>query len=107
MWSTPSACPVCGKPSTLGSRYCADHPRDKERRYDREERAPWHKWYSWAVWRKLRMLKLHRNPMCEVEGCRYPATDVDHIVPHKGNWTLFLTLENLQSLCAHHHSQKT
>ena len=53
------------------------------------------------------MLKLHRNVMCEIEGCRFPATDVHHLVDHKGDWKLFLSLENLQSLCHSHHSAIT
>jgi len=42
--------------------------------------------------------------------CGRPATDVDHIVPHKGNWELFLggeNFENLAGLCHAHHSEKT
>jgi hypothetical protein len=41
--------------------------------------------------------------MCEVEGRVTPATVADHIVPHKGNVTLFVTGE-LQSLCQSCHS---
>ena len=32
---------------------------------------------------------------------------VDHIIPHKGNLTLFYDAENLQTLCPdHHYSEK-
>jgi 5-methylcytosine-specific restriction protein A len=106
MWQTPSACPVCRKPSALGSRYCADHPRENERRYDREEREPWHRWYGLSVWKRLRLMKLHRNPICE-KCNRYAATDVHHRIDHKGDWRLFLTLENLESLCHSCHSRIT
>src|SRR5690349_14617809 len=108
MYSTPTACPICGKASVFGSPYCADHPRAREKQFDREKREPWHGWYGLAVWKRLRQLRLHRNPYCQWPGCRpYPATAVDHIIPHRGDWALFLKLENTQSLCAHHHSQKT
>jgi 5-methylcytosine-specific restriction protein A len=36
-----------------------------------------------------------------------PATVCDHIVPHKGDERLFWAEENWQSLCFHHHSEKT
>lgn len=107
MWSTPTACPVCGAPSVAGSPYCAAHPRARERQFDKEKREPYHKWYGWSVWKRLRMLKLHRAPLCEWPGCTKFATDVHHVVDHKGDWQKFLTLENLQSLCAHHHSAAT
>ena len=59
-------------------------------------------------WRRLRLMQLRREPLCRVcleMGRTEPATDVDHIVPLArggGNG-----LENLQSLCHLHHSQKT
>ena len=43
--------------------------------------------------------------------CLYPAGDGpklrygDHIVPHRGNATLFWDVENWQSLCTAHHSE--
>ena len=40
-------------------------------------------------------------------GLRTPATDVDHIRDHKGDWGLFTDRENLQSLCHSCHSRKT
>lgn len=39
--------------------------------------------------------------------CGEPATDVDHIVPHKGNHELFWDRDNWQALCHHCHSVKT
>lgn len=113
MWSTPRPCsePQCGKPTVHGSHFCADHQSDnhlirERKRYDAVERAPYHNWYSLAVWRRLRILKLHGDPMCE-RCLREPATEVDHKIAHKGDWTLFLTLSNLQSLCHRCHSRKT
>lgn len=60
-----------------------------------------------AAWRKRRKAFLEMNPKCNVEGCFEFATDVDHIVPHQGNESLFYDDGNLQSLCRSHHSQKT
>jgi 5-methylcytosine-specific restriction protein A len=106
MYSTPVACPVCGKASVFGSPYCADHPRARERQFDKESREPWHAWYGLAVWKRLRLLKLHRAPICE-KCNRYAATDVHHRIDHKGKWKLFLSLENLESLCHSCHSRIT
>ena len=42
-----------------------------------------------------------------MQGRAVPATDVDHIRPHKGNEDLMWDEENLQALCHACHSRKT
>ena len=57
-------------------------------------------------WRRLRANYLAENPlcvMCEAEGKVQPATELDHIVRHKGNPRLFFDNKNWQGLCAYHH----
>ena len=90
--------------------YCPKHkPKDESRRS--EEAAAWHRWYSLPIFRdRLRPAQLLREPFCRnctKQGLRTRATDVDHIVPHRGNWTLFVDPNNLQSLCHSCHSKKT
>lgn len=62
------------------------------------------------TWRKARDAFIAENPLC-VEclavGKTRGATDVDHIVPHRGSWALFWDQTNWQSLCKPHHSAKT
>ena len=41
------------------------------------------------------------------EGRYTRATDVDHIVPHRGDPALFWDEDNWQALCHRHHSVKT
>ena len=41
--------------------------------------------------------------MCKAQGQLVPAVIVDHIVPHKGDESLFWNVENWQSLCRGHH----
>ena len=41
--------------------------------------------------------------ICKVE----PATEVDHIIPHRGNMALKKDMDNLQGLCNKCHSRKT
>ena len=67
----------------------------------------WDKWYHRAYWKKtLRPTVLARDPICVI--CdRNPSTIGDHIIPHKGNWTLFSDLNNLQGICEPCHAKKT
>lgn len=66
----------------------------------------WKKWYGRAHWRKLRTLVLARDPVCMI--ClRNPSVCADHKRPHRGDWNLFASLENLQGLCSPCHDEKT
>ena len=59
-----------------------------------------------ARWRRLRKLQLAQEPMCKFcleRGVVTAANVVDHAVPHKGDWTAFVT-GKLQSLCASCHN---
>lgn len=69
----------------------------------------WHKWYHrrpWAGPHGLRMVVLRRDPVCK-KCLRYPSEIADHIIPHRGNWDLFIRLSNLQGLCKKCHDSKT
>jgi len=53
---------------------------------------------------------LGKHPLCvhcQEQGRVVAATDVDHIVPHKGDMQLFWDRTNWQSLCHSCHSVKT
>lgn len=107
--------PLCRATAERGLSYCVTHANYKAERVKfLRERRPWDRWYNWAIWDKLRHMCLTRDPICQwVEhgvACTRPATDVDHVVAHKGNWDLFVggvNLQNLQSLCHEHHAVKT
>lgn len=61
-------------------------------------------------WREARAAYLAEHPFCaecKKHDLLVLATEVDHIVPHKGNPILFWTIENWQSLCGTHHKQKS
>ncbi|MEC7815831.1 HNH endonuclease signature motif containing protein [Marinobacter alkaliphilus] len=50
------------------------------------------------------------NPLCAEcsrQGRITAATDVDHIIPHRGDLKLFWSRSNWQSLCHPCHSRKT
>lgn len=88
------------------SGYCDKHSEDISKyRQSSSKRGYGYKW------RKARETHLQLHPFCEE--CRRQgkpavlATDVDHIVPHKGNPVLFWDPNNWQSLCHTCHSIKT
>ncbi|HMC90194.1 MAG TPA: HNH endonuclease [Gemmataceae bacterium] len=79
-------------------------PRPPDRRLSAARRG-----YG-VAWRKSRADFLRDHPLCvecEAEGMLTPATDVDHIVPHRGDPAKFWDRKNWQSLCERHHSAKT
>lgn len=96
-----------GCPELTRDGWCDRH-RPKYRRGASEE---YHGLYLLPIWLdQLRPAQLLREPFCREcakRGIRTPATVVDHIVPHRGNWALFSNPENLQSLCKTCHDRKT
>jgi len=61
-------------------------------------------------WQKARAAYLAKHPLCvrcEASDRVTAATDLDHIVPHKGDMVLFWVRNNWQGLCKPCHSRKT
>ncbi len=93
-------CPVC----------VAEHPRytpcprARKRRSAVEQRPEWRKLYGTGWWRRVRLQVLERQPFCK---CGEPATEVDHIIPHRGDEDKFRDVKNLQGMCKPCHSAKT
>ena len=90
--------------------YCDAHrPKDRDRRS--QEAQAWRWMYQTDKWTKdLQPVQLLQEPFCRgcaQRGLRVRATDVDHIEPHRGDWTKFTDRANLQSLCHSCHSRKT
>jgi 5-methylcytosine-specific restriction enzyme A len=90
--------------------FCPAHQGYEDARLKREsERATarwsrhhdahpeWSALYHTARWRKLRAAHLKANPCCS--RCPDTATNVDHIMPHRGDEALAFDPGNLQSLC--------
>ena len=65
--------------------------------------------YAKRRWRdKVRPVILARDPLCVrclAEGRSTPSDTVNHIIPHKGNPELFWDMDNLEGVCASHHSR--
>lgn len=96
-----------GCPELTRDGWCPAHrPKQAARR----ESAAWHKWYSLPIWADMRQRQFLIEPFCREcarRGIRTIATDVDHVMDHKGDWALFTDRGNLQSLCHACHSRKT
>ena len=61
-------------------------------------------------WKKARDGFLRKHPLCaecQEEGRVTAANVVDHIIPHKGDETLFWQRSNWRQLCTPHHNRKT
>lgn len=85
----------------------AQSKRDRDRPYNRahdvkRQRAKdWRKWYGLKVWKQRRAEQLTREPFCRLhaeQGRTVAATVANHIVPHRGDWSLFIG-GALESLC--------
>lgn len=86
-------------------------PKHKPPSRQRGASAAYHSWYNKPIWNKrLRPQQLIREPFCRecaAQGVRTHATVADHIKPFRGDWNLFTSTDNFQSLCEYHHNQKT
>jgi 5-methylcytosine-specific restriction protein A len=54
------------------------------------------------VWRKLRAAVRAGEPFCascQARGKLVPSAVVDHVEPHRGDWSKFVDRANLQALC--------
>ncbi len=70
------------------------------------KKKPWARLYNNTRWHRLRARQLQLYPLCWY--CRQTnrlttADTVDHVVPHRGNETLFWDPENLRSSCRQCH----
>lgn len=104
----PRLCAVagCSNLALGGQGRCAHHAREPVTDY----RARTNAMYKTSRWLEKRSKQLRREPLCRIcaqKNRMTPASEVDHITPHKGDWTLFLDDNNLQSLCHTCHSRKT
>lgn len=82
---------------------------ERKRRFDQGRGTTAERGYG-GRWQRARLRHLQREPLCrahQARGQTVAATEVDHIVPHHGDPTLFWDETNWQSLCKSCHSAKT
>ena len=102
------ACAYGGCPNLVERGYCEVH-RGLAAAGQPDLHREWSRLYNSARWRKIRARQLRREPWCAEclrSGVHTQATDVDHIVPHRGDVERFYH-GALQSLCHQCHASKT
>ena len=105
----PCAINGCSRLTTNKLRFCDTHLQQRQQQTDQQRGTTSERGYN-ARWQHSRLQYLHANPLCIQcirEGVLRPATTVDHIKPHRGDYDLMWNTSNYQSLCTQHHSIKT
>lgn len=90
---------------------CEKHRKQEQQRHDQQRGTAAQRGYD-SRWRRYRTQFLRQHPLCECEECKksgrlIPATVVDHIIPHKGNYELFWDPSNHQAMAKRCHNKKT
>ena len=101
-------CAYGGCPNLVDHGYCEDH-RGLAAAVQPDLHREWQRLYNSQRWRKIRARQLRREPWCAEclrNGVHTPATDVDHITPHRGDVAAFYR-GPFQSLCHQCHARKT
>ena len=109
-WAAKRPCAYPGCPELVPKGYCAHHAdQASQKRHDAKRPNAHRRGYT-RRWAKAARAYLDENPLCvecKKGGQVVAATQVDHIVDHKGDATLFWDQDNWQSLCHSCHSRKT
>ena len=110
----PTACPrPCVRPQCPELQPCPVHGTAGRVRLSstlRRQREPGKRLYDQQPWRKASSAFLRSHPFCVACEARQVirlATQVDHIVPHRGDVVTFWQRENWQPLCSACHGRKT
>lgn len=105
----PCTHPGCSALVDPPARRCPAHTKQERVEVDIRRGSAASRGYD-SRWRSARAAYLSHHPLCALcraEGRYTPASDVDHIRPHRGNDDLFWDQSNWQPLCHKCHSQKT
>lgn len=106
--SLPCRAPAC--PNLVPrSGYCAQHQAVVYRQQDDRRGTAASRGYG-HKWRQARKAWLAKHPLCvdcEEEGRVTAAVEVDHVIPHRGDMTLFWDTSKWAGRCKSHHSAKT
>ena len=101
----PCRHPGCPELVPAGTKYCEKH----KGLHPEEARSASSRGYGRA-WQKARKEYLSLHPLCTEcmkHGLYVKATDVDHVIPHRGDPALFWDRDNWCALCHSCHSRKT
>ena len=111
MQSAPRPCTHAGCHVLVrdGSGRCAKHVKADRQQLDARRGSAHERGYS-AAWQRARVGFLRSHPLCVRCSANHEtvaASVVDHIIPHRGDMTLFWLHSNWQSLCKRCHDLKT
>ena len=101
-------CSYPGCPHLTNGRFCEEHQRQENKRYEKYDRSPEMKKRYGIAWKRVRDRHIAQHPLCEVckrNGNLTPAEEVHHIVPLSQGGTH--DDSNLMSLCKSCHSEIT
>lgn len=102
---TPCKHPGCPNLVPSGTMYCDEH----KALHPESVRSASGRGYGRA-WQRERRRFLAAHPLCEEclkQGRYTKATDVDHVIAHRGDADLFWDVGNWRALCHACHSKKT
>ena len=105
-------CARAGCPNLVERGYCETHKASSPAAISERERGNANARGYGRRWQHARDGYLRQHPLCVDPSKRHSrrvvaATDVDHIVPHRGDMKLFWDPSNWQGLCHECHSFKT
>lgn len=101
----------CSRLTDGNSKYCSLHryleaeDNLKRQQYFASATSDYQTLYASAKWKALQQSQLRNYPQCEK--CGEKATEVHHVIPHRGNEALFYDPSNLVSLCHTCHCEET
>lgn len=101
--------PGCKNTAVAGKSYCSCHLRSQAKQSDMRRGTRTERGYT-NTWLRASKTFLTQHPLCikcQEQNRITPATEVDHIIPHKGDKKLFWDQNNWQALCHECHSRKT
>ena len=99
-------CSFPGCPRLTNGRFCEEHEKQENRRYERYDRDPAVKKRYGTAWQRIRKAYADAHPLCEkcmAKGVYVPVEEVHHMIPLSEGGTH--DRENLISLCKSCHSQ--
>jgi len=103
----------CSRLTEGNQKYCSLHQylqvendRKRAEYFASANHNLWQDLYNSKDWKNLRAKVLEDSPVCQKCGLNQ-ATEVHHIIPHKGDLNLFLDPNNLAALCHSCHCEET
>jgi 5-methylcytosine-specific restriction enzyme A len=105
----PRICRGAGCSATTAAGYCEPCAAKRRSMVESTRPSARERGYT-STWQRAREGFLRKHPLCRAcldLGRTEPATDVDHITPHRGDKVRFWDRANWQALCHRCHSAKT